>query len=285
MPAIKNIRIRGRHGRPILTDIFFGENHAPKPVIIYAHGFNGFKDWGGFDQLAAQAAAAGFVFVKFNFAFNGTTPGEPEVFADLDAYADNNYTKELDDLAVIIDWVSDKENPYRAEIDPARIGLIGHSRGGGIVLIKSAEDARVKAVTTWASVAACKTPWGGWPEDRMMEWQETGVQYIQNGLTHQQMPLHYQLYEDYAQHSERLDVGAAIARLKIPVLICHGTEDTSVLVKSAYTLQAAQPLAELFTIASDHVFGRKHPWTEPAPPPEMQEVMNTTLTFFRDGLT
>ena len=284
MAAIKNLIIQGRHGLPILTDIFFEESGSPKPVVIYAHGFNGFKDWGGFDLVAKAAAAAGFVFVKFNFAFNGTTPAEPEVFADLDAYAENNYSKELDDLQSIIDWVWDAENPYNKEVDTSQIGLLGHSRGGGIVLIKAAEELRIKAVTTWASVAACKTPWGSWPEDRMLEWKETGIQYIQNGRTHQQMPLHYQLYEDYVEHSERLDVSAAIGKLKIPVLICHGTEDTSVPMTSAQALHTAQPAAALFTLASDHVFGRKHPWTEPSLPEATQEVLSKTLTFFTDQL-
>src|SRR5689334_8210318 len=114
MPAIKNILVPGAQGKPIVTDIFFERPGTPKPAIIYAHGFNGFKDWGAFDLLAAQASAAGFVFIKFNFAFNGTTPDEPEIFADLAAYADNNYTKELDDLATIIDWTVSK-HPYSAE--------------------------------------------------------------------------------------------------------------------------------------------------------------------------
>src|SRR6187397_3175979 len=121
MPAIKNIPVPGPHGKPVLADIFFEQTGTPKPVIIYAHGFNGFKDWGAFDLLAAQAAASGFVLVKFNFSFNGTTPEAPEEFADPNAYAENNYSKELDDLATVIDWATGG-NPYASEIDNSRIG-------------------------------------------------------------------------------------------------------------------------------------------------------------------
>jgi dienelactone hydrolase len=283
MPTHKNISISGPHGRPILADVFFEADEAPRPVLIYAHGFNGFKDWGGFDQLATQAASSGFVLIKFNFSYNGTTPDEPEAFADPAAYAENNYSKELDDLAAIIDWAVG-ENPFAANIDKSRIGLIGHSRGGGIVIIKAVEDPRVKAIATWASVSASKTPWGSWPEPRMAEWKATGVQFITNSRTGQELPLNYQLYEDYLENSERLDVQAAIARVHIPVLICHGTEDTSVPISSAYALYAAQPAAELYTVSSDHVFGRRHPWTEPAPPPAMQQVMDKTLAFFHKHL-
>jgi predicted dienelactone hydrolase len=102
--ASKNIVIAGAEGKPIACDIFYRYDQEPKPVIIYAHGFNGFKDWANFDLIAHQFAAAGFIFIKFNFSHNGTSPQNPEEFVDLEAYANNNYTKELDDLAKVIDW-------------------------------------------------------------------------------------------------------------------------------------------------------------------------------------
>src|ERR1044072_3126542 len=101
MTIIKDIQLEGSHVKPILTDIFYDENAAQKPVVIYAHGFNGFKDWGNFDLIAKQFAAAGFVFIQFNFSHNGTTVEQPEDFADLEAYGNNNYTKELDDLSTV----------------------------------------------------------------------------------------------------------------------------------------------------------------------------------------
>lgn len=283
MAAFKNIQIPGPSGRPILTDVFFDPQASRQPAIIYAHGFNGFKDWGGIDTLAQAAAGAGFVFIKFNFSHNGTTPDAPEEFADLNAYAENNYTKELDDLKAIIDWTC-SGNEFAVHIDSARIGLIGHSRGGGIVLIKAAEDLRVKAVATWASVSECKTPWGSWPEAKMQAWEERGVQYITNSRTKQELPLHYQLYEDYVANASKLDVCAAIARLTIQALICHGTEDNSVPVSAAYALKEAQPAATLFTLPTDHIFGRRHPWTEPKQPALMMAVWNRTMDFFRTAL-
>jgi dienelactone hydrolase len=160
MKTVNNILLSGSAGKPMATDIFFDEQSGKRPVVIYAHGFNGFKDWGGFDLIAAQFAAAGFTFVKFNFSHNGATPERPEDFSDLDAYAENNYSRELDDLAAVIDWVASTDNPYAAVIDNQYIGLLGHSMGGGISIIKAAEDSRVKALVTWASISECKTPWG-----------------------------------------------------------------------------------------------------------------------------
>ncbi len=67
MIIYKNEEVMGSAGRAMLTDIFYIKNSITKPVVIYAHASNGFKDWGNFDVIARQFAHAGFVFVKFNF--------------------------------------------------------------------------------------------------------------------------------------------------------------------------------------------------------------------------
>ncbi len=281
MQIQKNILVSGCEGKPIATDLFYIADGKPKPIIIYVHGFNGFKDWGNFDIIAKQFATAGFVFIKFNLSHNGTTPEQPEDFADLEAYGENNYTKELFDLQQVINWCSDGNNPHSKQMDASKLYLVGHSRGGGIVLLKAAEESKAKTVTTWASVSECKTPWGSWNDQKMKEWKETGVQYYLNSRTRQQMPLYYQLFEDYQQNVDRLDIKKAISSLHIPILLCHGTKDEAVPVSKAYELKEANPSAELFLVDSDHVFGRKHPWTEKGLPDPMQQVVDKTIRFFQ----
>lgn len=279
MTAIKNLLIAGADGFPIATDIFFNPEGGPKPVVIYAHGFNGFKDWGNFDLVAERFSSAGFVLVKFNFSHNGTEPSHPEDFTNLDAFGKNNYSKELADLALVIDWVCDGSNPYHSQIDSSKLSLIGHSRGGGIVILQSAQDKRVQKLVTWASVNECKTPWGSWPDEKMEEWKLSGVAYYTNSRTHQQMPLQYQLYEDFIRNESRFNIRKAISGLHIPVLLCHGTLDTAVPVQKAFELAEWLPTAEIFIVESDHVFGRKHPWTESGLPEAMETVVKETLRF------
>jgi uncharacterized protein len=280
MQIQKNILLNGAGNKPIATDIFYAPGNKPKPAVIYAHGFNGFKDWANFDIIAKQFAEAGFVFIKFNFSHNGTTPEKPEDFTDLEAYGQNNYTKELHDLQVVIDWAVGDQNPHSNNTDKDKLYLLGHSRGGGIVILKAAEDKRVKAIATWASVSECKTPWSTWSNEKMNEWKQTGVQYYLNGRTKQQMPLYYQLHEDYVNNTERLNLLKAMSSLSIPVLICHGTKDEAVPVSKAHHLKEANPSAELFLVESDHVFGRKHPWAGINLPGPMQQVVDKTIEFF-----
>ena len=281
MKYIKNILLKGSENRDMLLDIFLNDDAFAKPIVIYVHGFNGFKDWGNFDLIAQQFATAGFVFIKMNMSHNGTTPDFPEEFADLEAYGNNNYTKELFDVEQIIQWVVDDKNGYKNQFDINQISLIGHSRGGGIAILKTSEDERIKSLITWASVDECKSPWNHWSIEKMKEWQETGVQYITNKRTNQRLPLYYQLYENHRDNQERLDIEKNIRKINIPILICHGTKDEAVPLHAAQKLKEWQPKAQLFLVESDHVFGRKHPWIETTLPPAMQTVVDQSILFLK----
>lgn len=279
MYSAKNIVINGAAGKPIAVDIFYNNDETVKPVVVYAHGFNGFKDWGNADIIAEQFAAAGYVFVKFNFSHNGTTPEHPQDFVDLDAFGNNNYTKQLYDVNCIMDWVCNEDNVHKKAIDKNRIYLIGHSMGGGISTLYAAKDIRVKKLITWAGISECKTPWTNWTNDQLLEWKETGVAYYLNGRTKQNMPLYYQLHQDYLDNEAAVNIETAMRSLTIPVLICQGTLDTAVPIEKAYELHSWKPAAVFFTVESDHVFGRTHPWLSPMLPDAMQEVVNKTLRF------
>ena len=125
MNVTKNILLSGTGKRPLALDIFFENDQEQRPVVIYVHGFNGFKDWGNFDLVAQNLRQRGYVLVKFNFSHNGTTPEQPEEFADLEAFGNNNYSKQLQDLRLVIDWVCDPLNIYRQAIDSNHICLMG----------------------------------------------------------------------------------------------------------------------------------------------------------------
>jgi uncharacterized protein len=280
MHISKNIIVTGSDSKPMAVDIFY-KHQEKAPVVIYIHGFNGFKDWANFDIIARQFAEAGFVFIKFNTSHNGTTPEHPEEFVDLEAFGNNNYTKELYDLDQIINWINEPTNPHHAILDLNNINLIGHSRGGGVAIIKTSEDKRIKKLVTWASVAESKTPWGNWSKEKMDDWKQKGVAYYANSRTNQQMPLNYQLFLDHESNKGRHDILQSANLIQVPWLICHGTKDEAVPVSQAYELKKASENAELFLVESDHVFDRKHPWVEKNLPIAMQQVVHETMMFFK----
>lgn len=255
----KNIPIPGKHGRPVVTDVFYSDQQTNKPILIFCHGYKGFKDWGAWNLMAEDFAKRDFVFVKFNFAFNGGTLEDPIDFPDLDAFGENTYTKELDDLEVLIDWIYSEDFPASEVADRSNICLMGHSRGGGIVVIKAAEDRRIKKLVTLASVSdfGDRFPTG----EELKAWEQKGIAYIENTRTKQQMPHLFEFYEDFKNNEERLTISRAAKLLEIPVLIIHGTADPTVSVEDGHQLNEWIPNSELILLqGSDHVFEASHPW-------------------------
>jgi pimeloyl-ACP methyl ester carboxylesterase len=277
MKIIKNIILDGRHSKPILADVFFKENNQPKKVVVFCHGYKGFKDWGAWNLMAEEFAKAGFFFIKFNFSHNGGTPEQPIDFPDLEAFGNNNYTKELDDLESVIDWVSSLKN-FKMEIDLTEISLIGHSRAGGIVVIKAEENTRIKNVITLAGVSdfGKRTATIG----DLEEWKKEGVKYVLNGRTKQQMPHFYQFYEDFKQNETRLNIRRALENLQIPHLIIHGNKDTSVFIKEGENQHLWNSKSQFEIInEADHVFNTSHPWNKESLSKELEEAIQVSIRF------
>jgi len=277
MRRLKNQLLQGKHNKSILADVFFIETGAVKPVLIFCHGYKGFKDWGAWNLMAEAFAKAGFCCVKFNFSYNGGTVEEPIDFPDLEAFGQNNYSKELDDLEIVIDWIYESKL-FQNEIDVAQISLMGHSRGGGIVLIKAAEDTRIKNVITLAGVCDFKKRTA--TIGNLEEWKKDGVKYVLNGRTKQQMPHFYQFYEDFIENEERLTIERAVKSLVIPHLIIHGNNDTSVLIEEAKKLHSWNSKSQLEIIKNaNHVFNTSHPWKEEKLSNELETVTKQCIQF------
>ena len=279
MKTIKNIKTEGKHNKPILIDVFYKETNQPKPIIIFCHGYKGFKDWGAWNLMAAVFANEGFFFIKFNFSHNGGTVEQPIDFPDLEAFGNNNYTKELDDLTSVINWIS-THSDFKNEVNLDAISLIGHSRGGGIVLLKANEDAIIKKVITLAGV--CDFEKRTATIGDLQQWKKKGVKYVLNGRTKQNMPHYYQFYEDFMLNKERLDIKKATENLKIPQLIIHGNKDTSVLIDEAENLKKWNSESEFKIIDNaNHVFNTSHPWKENYLSEELETTIKNCVAFLK----
>ncbi len=278
--ARKQLRIPGYQNRPMAADLTFLESQDQMNLVIYAHGINGFKDWGGMDLVAEEFAQAGLAFLKFNFSLNGTTPEHPKEFVDLEAYSRDNYSIRQYELKQVVDFVSSGQ----LGIPVKQISLIGHSRGGTDVILYTPHDNRISKVISWAAVSQANTPWQSWDKTKMKEWRENGIIYRKNGRTGQQMPIGYQLYEDYSQNKQRLDVEEASRSIKIPWLIAHGTDDEAVFVKNAYDLKSWQPEASVSIIENTgHTFGRSHPLPDDQLPEPSKKLVKRCISFIEKG--
>ena len=107
-------------------------------------------------------------------------------FVNLESFGQNNFSKELFDLDQVLNWITKNLNN---KVDIHNIILAGHSRGGGISILKS-HDARVSKIISWASVSDFEKRL---PSEKIDLWKKRGVVYVYNGRTNQQMPINYQL--------------------------------------------------------------------------------------------
>lgn len=277
----RNIVLDGLHGKPILLDVFYKADETKKPIVVFCHGFKGFKDWGTFDLVANAFVEAGFVFVKFNFSYNGTSVAEPVEFVDLEAFGNNNFLIELDDIKVVLDALGNNLLPIPQQmLDFSQLSLVGHSRGGGIAILKAAEDERVKKLVTWASVSEFGKHWN---EKLMQEIEKNGVIYVPNSRTGQQMPIYWQLYQSYFDNQARLHIPSSFEKLTIPSLIAHGTVDDVVPFVCATQLVGLNSQATLLSIENgNHVFGGKHPWGESELPEDLEKVVVESIRFLKN---
>lgn len=274
----ETVRIPNEVAPAILADCYWDPARAKHPLVIFCHGYKGFKDWGAWDLVMQTLAKAGFAAVKFNFSLNGTSLDQPTEFVDLDAFGRNTYTQEQRDLARVIAY-------YQAQsfVDETQVFLIGHSRGGGAVLLQTYYNDQVTGAISWAGVADFKKRFP--QRDNFEQWKEKGVFYSMNGRTKQQMPHYFTFWEDFEAHEQQLTIQYAAQNLRKPVLIVNGTADEAVGVKEAELLHLWIKDSELFIVeGADHVFGARHPHTGEQLPDDLEKVVNKTIAFMQHQL-
>jgi hypothetical protein len=128
----KEFRLKTNEGDFLNISAFGLENIKSSVCLIFVHGFKGFKDWGFFPYTAMQFADKGFFVLSFNFSHNGVDEGID--FNRLDKFAKNTVSLEVSELVQVINAY--KIGFFSNDVN-GKIGLVGHSRGGGIVLLSS----------------------------------------------------------------------------------------------------------------------------------------------------
>jgi len=266
--------LSGAGDKTITGDVTYDDSFRDQSSIIFVHGFKGFKDWGTHNLVAERFAAEGYRYIKFNFSHNGVTQQAPNDVTDLEAFASNTFSMQLKDLDTAINYVA---HTYPL----APIYLIGHSLGGGLVILKAAEDERISKIITWSSVGDFNLLW---KKEQEEEWKNTGRIFVENARTKEKMPLNVTLLEDYDAHKDEFDIISAASSIQVPWLILHGDDDVNVPFSIAQQLAQAQLKAKLQKIqGANHVFGASHPYTAKELPPHLQEVFERCLAFIKEG--
>ena len=127
-----------------------------RPAVISLHGTGGNKE--GQVTLLKQFAAAGFVAVAIDARYHGARAKTPETTVDYtDAIFRAYQAEEPHEHPFYYDTVRDVMRLVdylvtRADVDPARIGVIGFSKGGTEAYLAAAVDPRIAATVACIGV-------------------------------------------------------------------------------------------------------------------------------------
>jgi len=148
---------------PAYLDMPLAETSEPYPVILFSHGWNGFNAQN--TGQAIELASRGYVVISTQHTYgavitvfpDGTVaPNNPKALPEnaddpnYEVVARKLVNQWAGDMAFVLDqfqgFDEDAGSPYFQKLDMERIGVYGHSTGGGAAIQFCGVDPRCKAV-------------------------------------------------------------------------------------------------------------------------------------------
>ncbi|MGH7539192.1 MAG: alpha/beta hydrolase family protein, partial [Gemmatimonadales bacterium] len=203
-----------------------------------------------------------------------------ETFDEPERFGHGTYSSQLQDLETVLDALGSGALAIR----PTAVGLLGHSMGGGVAILRAARKQGIRALVTWGSVARFGRLWR---QDQVAEWRRIGKIDVVNQRTGNVLPLYADVLDDLERNRSALDVTGAAARVRAPWLIAHGAADESVPVSDAHELHRAATAGNiggashttlLLVEGTGHTFGIRHPWAGSTA--AFDRVLEATVDWF-----
>jgi len=246
-------RVRGEVRRP-------AGRPGRLPVVVVLHGFKAFRKWGFFPWIGRRIAEQGFASLVFDFSHNGTD-ASGEAYPRRDLFRNLTWRTHQEDLDAVLRALVEDGLPGADHLDPGRVALLGHSLGGGLAVVEAARRPGFRCVVGLAPVNRADR----FSAREKETWRARGELPIVNSRTGEVLPLGLGYLEDAEARAGELDAVAAAARLPCPLLVVHGSEDTSVppgeghsLVESA--IASGRPARFARIDGTQHTFDAVHPF-------------------------
>ncbi|MBC23250.1 MAG: hypothetical protein CMJ32_04965 [Phycisphaerae bacterium] len=267
--SVLAVEIPGSHEQPIRAKLHMPAI-SPRGIVLLAHGYMGYMEYGMFPFLADALAQAGLATCRFNFSHSGVDHDHSS-FARADLFSINTWNKQVEDLELLSGAIPrliiEDGGP-----DELPLYLVGHSRGGVTSLLAAARGqlsgAGASGVVTLNSPDACN-PWKD-HQDRIL--QEGGLDQVSN-RTGQRLRVDAVFLQEQLDQPEAHDLLELVGSIDVPMLLVHGTADMTIPVQAMDRIAAAAagcPDLERVQIeGADHVFNTPNPFN-PADEPSRQ---------------
>lgn len=273
-------KIETPEGLPIYYDLYLPTHTmGTLPLVLFLHGFKGFKDWGTFPDACYEIARAGCAVLAFNFSMNGTQ-GHSDTFDRLDLFEKETFTQDLEDVRTVIEAVQKQEiKTSSAMLDSDSVAIIGHSRGGHTAIAAAAEIPEINTLITWSAVA----DYGKHISDEMKkDWAKKGYTEILNSRTGQKMKIDKIVYNDLIENADRLIASKRVQSLTMPCCFIHGAQDKTVPMNNAqllFQLCRSSEKERILINGADHTYGSSHPWEKEYLPEAFEEVIEKSMEW------
>lgn len=172
-------------------------------IVIMSHGFMMDRfERGIFLQLAETLKTNGIATLLFDYTGSGQSDNTSITVA-----------KQTDDLSSAIRFVK--------TLGYSKIGLVGTSLGGLYSILAYTKD--VLTIVLWSPVTAAKVPGKLKDSQVLKDFEQKGYTLVKNKAGRV-----FTVDKKYYQERLYVDQQAMLSRIKCPVLILHGSKDTTV---------------------------------------------------------
>ena len=187
------------------------------PVIIFNHGFMPPDQYRTTERYVAYVdvfARNGYIVFKSDYRGHGNSEGKAE-----GGYCSNAYT--IDVLNALSSMKKYKDT------DPNRIGMWGHSMGGGITLRSMVVSKDIKAGVIWAGVV-------GSYSDLLNNWKRRDLSRGETGIPHWATSWRQRLIDQYGEPSKNPEFWNSISAnsylndISGPIQLHHAKNDSHV---------------------------------------------------------
>ncbi|CAA3017182.1 uncharacterized protein LOC111386412 isoform X1 [Olea europaea var. sylvestris] len=124
--AVQQLKVLNKHGEKLVGLL---HETGSMEIVVLCHGFRSSKETSTISSLAVALENEGISAVRFDFAGNGESEG---------SFQYGNYHREVEDLRSVIE--------YFTGVKRTIIAILGHSKGGNVVLLYASKYHDIHAV-------------------------------------------------------------------------------------------------------------------------------------------
>lgn len=250
-------------GMKLFGMLHIPDGKRPSPCVILLHGYTGDRvgEHFIFVKAARELARNGTAAFRFDFRGSGESQGD---------FRDISIETEISDALKALEVIRGLP-----EVDPKRVGLLGHSLGGCVAACIAAES-EAASLALWAPTAfvdylverdgeTSKDPYIWLPANFRQAIEKKG--YVDMGG--------FRRGKAFFESIRYYDPASAITEYTGPVLLLHGSEDQTVSLINSQVLHENAAGRKLLVVVdgADHTFASEH-WEE--------QVIGATVRWFAE---